>query len=537
MRMKLSDVDQSSVIGPSRVVGGQAARSRRGARSFRRWAAFTTGGLVLASAAACTILLDRSTTQCVADSDCAKFGSHPFCQNSVCVSSGLGPPDCFYGTPQRAQDFANQCSTAQCIQFNDCTHIKLCGGAADPALVPPPDAGAAPAAASTGGGGSAATADMPSCLDPSNGRANVTLITGSSNFPPLLAKLAPLIIATNGTTPVFQVTNSCTGVKSVFNSAAIHDPAPGAAPSKYAAYFAMDGSQTPCLLGSDGVQVDIGESDIFSSTCDGVGAMPTNVNQEFGPIQAMAFVVPGASNETAISAEAAREVFGLGGNSNLASPWTNPSRYFVRNANTGTQQMIGHAIGVPASQFWGTDVGSASAVDATLKVLSDPTEAEEAIGIISVDWYDSDRKNLNALAFKATAQECAYLPDSNANSTDKRNVRDGHYPIWGPLHFFTSNPPSVAAGAFLSVLAVPRLPQPVLDAFIGASLVPTCAMTVQRTTELGDLSPYSASFQCGCYFESKKGDGTLPPECTSCDASHPCPATRPACNLNFCELQ
>lgn len=490
-------------------------------------------GLVLGSAA-CTLLLDRSATQCQSDSDCARFGAHPYCENSVCVDSGLGPDPCFYGTPQQPQDFENQCTTAGCFPFDNCGRLKLCGGN-DPALVMPPMPEASTAAATTDpDGGDAAV--MPNCFDLTNGRTNATVITGSSNFPPLLGKLAKLAIASNLQT-VFQTTNSCTGVKSVFNSVAIYDPPPGSAASKYATYFGNDGTQQACLLGSDGAQVDIGESDIFSSTCDGFGPPGDSVSEALGPIQAMAFVVPGQSTESAISAEAAREVFGMGGNGGAAAPWTDPAHYFVRNANTGTQQMIGHAIGVPAAQFWGTDVGSASAVDQTLKVIGQGTEANESIGIISVDWYDSDRGNLKGLAFQATGQECGYLPDSTKDSTDKQNVRDGHYPIWGPLHFFTSNPPSTTAQAFLSVATVPRVDQTVLDAFIGASLVPSCAMTVQRSTELGALSTYSAPFQCDCYFVMKQGDGTLPSECSGCDATHPCPANRPACNLGFCEIQ
>jgi hypothetical protein len=496
-------------------------------------------GLVLGSAA-CTLLLDRTSTQCQSDSDCAKFSGHPFCQSGVCVKSGLGPPNCFYGTPQQTSDFLNQCSAAECLSFDNCQRLQLCGGAvSDAALVAPPKPEAGTSSSSGGSPGDAGT--LPSCLDPTNGRAQVVYITGSSNFPPLLAKLAPIIIAAGGPTPVFLITNSCTGVKSVFSSAPadylIRDPPPGSSASKYAAYFAADGPSqgVPCALGASGVRVDVGESDIFSSTCPGFGPPGDTVNESVGPNQAMAFVVPGASGQTTISEEAARAVFGMAGKNGVAMPWTNPARYFVRNANTGTQQMIGHAIGVPADQFWGIDQGTASLMDQALKTLTGAIEAEQAIGIISVDWYDSDRKNLQALAYKAAGQDCAYLPDSNSNEFDKRNVRDGHYPIWGPLHFFTVNPLPPAAGAFLAVVAVPKVDPGVLDAFIDASLVPTCAMNVQRDAELGSLSPYSAPFQCGCYFESKKG--TLPPECARCMTSNDCPGNRPACNLNYCEIQ
>jgi hypothetical protein len=505
---------------------------------LRRWARAAAAGLVLGSAA-CTLLLDRSSTQCQSDADCAKFGGHPFCQSGMCAKSGLGPRDCFYGTPQQQPDFLNQCSTAECLSFDDCQRLQLCSGAASDVslvLVAPkkPDAGAP-----TTQGAATDAGAMPSCQDPDNGRAQVVYMTGSSNFPPLLAKLAPIIIAAGGPTPVFLITNSCTGVKSAFSTVDtdhfIRDPAPGSSPAKYAAYFGQDGTQVPCTLGSAGARVDIGESDIFSSTCPGFGPPGDAVNESVGPNQAMAFVVPGASGQTAISEAAAREVFGMAGNSGVAAPWIDPARYFVRNANTGTQQMIGHAIGVPADQFWGIDQGTASAMDQALKVLTGSAEAERAIGIISVDWYDNDRKNLKALAYRAAGQECAYLPDSSPDAMDKRNVRDGHYPIWGPLHFFTVNPLPAAAGAFLSFVTVPKVDTGVLDAFIGASLVPTCAMTVQRSAELAVLTPYSAPFQCGCYFESKRG--SPPPECTGCGAARDCPATRPACNLNFCEVQ
>jgi hypothetical protein len=497
---------------------------------------------------ACSVLLDRSQTQCQTDGDCAQFGGHPYCQAGVCVASGLEPDDCFSGTPRQASDFLNQCSVAQCLAFDDCQRLGMCDDAGiDSGLVAPPSSSTSSASASSDSGSGAAASDdagpMPLCNDATQGRGQVVNITGSSNFPPLLAKLAPLILAT-GYTPVYQVTTSCNGVKTVFDpSAANHlitdpTPAPGA---KYAAYFQKDGSSVPCLLGPSGATVDVGESDIFSSTCSGYGTPGAGVGEFLGPIQAMVFVVPGKSNEVAISAEAARLVFGAGGDKGASAPWTNPSLYFVRNSGTGTQQMIGHAINVPAGSFWGIDRGSAAEVDALLRVISDQQLAEQSIGIISADYYDDDRSNLKALAFKADGQECAYLPDSTAYKKDKENVRDGHYPIWGPVHFFATVsegvPVSAAAQAFVSVVSVPNLPKALLDAFIGSSLVPACAMKVQRSSELGALSTYQPPFGCGCYFEASL-NGAAPSGCTSCNTANDCTdPSHPACNLGFCEVQ
>jgi hypothetical protein len=507
-----------------------------------RWV-FASIAAVVAASAACTALVDRSTVQCQNDADCSHFGAHPTCQSGVCVSSGLGPADCFYGTPAQPSDFLNQCSNAQCLSFDNCERLDLCGSTSnmDAALVAPvPLEAGAPAAATS----SAVDAGpLPDCIDPSNGRGMPLVLTGSSNFPPLVAKLAPLILAT-GYTPVVQVTSSCAGVGSVLsadpNAHSISDPAPGTT-GKYAQYFQQDGTAVNCLLGDQGAPVDVGESDIFSSTCSGYGDPGPGTAEYLGPIQAMTFVVPGSSHQQAISAEAARSVFGMGAANDAGAPWNDPSLYFVRNQNTGTQQMIGKAIDVPPGAFWGIDRGSAAAVDSELRVISDPTIANQAIGIISADYYDGDRANLNALAFKAEGQGCAYLPDSTAFKKDKQNVRDGHYPIWGPIHFFAavSNgvPVSPAAAAFVSIVSVPNLAQQLLDAFIGSSLVPTCAMKVQRSVELGPLSTYAPPFQCGCYFEASV-NGAASDGCAKCATANDCtdPA-RPACNLGFCEVQ
>jgi hypothetical protein len=506
----------------------------------RRRTVEVMGLVALLAAGACTLLVDRNSSQCGNDADCAKFGNHPFCQSGVCVVSGLQPANCFYGTPQTPEQFENQCSLAECLSFDNCARLGICDGGT-PDLMSPDDAGTGTMSSSL----PAADAAVPAgpsvnCMDPTS-RPQVIYITGSSNFPPLLAKLAPLLVA-QGYTPVFQTSSSCAAVNTVYASdpsgEVIVDPKPSAS-AKYAAYYDATGAATPCLLGPAGAQVDIGESDIFASTC-GAPASPT-VGEYLGPIQAMVFVVPSLSGQTAITAEAAKAVFGAGGDG-IAAPWTNPDLYFVRNANTGTQQMIGHAIDVPATAFWGIDRGTAQSVDSLLRVISDPARAEQAIGIISADYYDADRGNLKALAFKASDQGCAYLPDSTESQIDKANVRDGHYPIWGPLHFFTNVsdglPVSQGAQAFVSVATVARIPTELLDAFIGASLVPTCAMKVQRSSELGDLSGFVPPYQCGCYFESKLNSGVAPAGCQPCVGAADCTSSaRPACNNNFCEAQ
>ncbi len=130
-----------------------------------------------------------------------------------------------------------------------------------------------------------------------------------------------------------------------------------------------------------------------------------------------------------------------------------------------------------------------------------------------------------------------YLPDSTATSLNKANVRDGHYPLWGYVHFYTANlngAPSPAAGAFVTRFAVPKLEQNLVDAMIDASLVPQCAMNVARETEMGSFVGNPSKFQCGCYFDHRT---TGKASCALCTTPNDCPASAPACNYGFCEKE
>lgn len=510
--------------------------------------------LLLGSVGACTLLLDRSTTQCRTDSDCLSLGVVPSCQSGVCVNTNIS---CFVGVPESVSDFENRCVTGQCtLQFDDCTRLHVCDGAGPPLVdPPPPDAGTADA-----------SIEAPSvrCADLPPGQGGTVYVTGSSNFPTVLSAVVPLLVtgvAPNGQGPaiVWLTSSSCQGADAIFSgnpaASVMRDPPHNSPLSSYAQYYYQeDGGPIPCLLGDAGVPVDIGESDVFSTTCNASYTISAT-NDLPGPIQEMEFIVPELSDQASISREAAREVFGLGGNDGGAYPWTNLTRYYVRNKNTGTQQMIANAIGVPANEFWGVDRGTASNVLSDLQSLAgNVVEAEQAIGILSNDVYDSSRANVRALAYQDTGQNCAYLPDSTVDSYDKQNVRDGHYPIWGPLHFFTSNQPSSQVLSFLTYFTGATTTPAILDAFIATNLIPNCAMTVLRSenSELSALVSYQPTNSCECYFLSRAqppssdSSETLPapgapvpghPECRGCSTAGDCPASRPVCNFNYCEVQ
>ncbi len=272
-----------------------------------------------------------------------------------------------------------------------------------------------------------------------DGRANVIYAAGSTAIRPFLGFVAKLVAA-DGFTVVYQAQGSCTGAAAILDAdpakRLIKDvPAAGTRAANYAIAFAADGSARECFLDPMGNTVDVGASDVYPETCG--YQLGSSASDYEGPVQPMTLVVSAVSSHTVVSAEAAYMAFGMGGNGGKSAPWTDPTFFFVRNASSGTQQMVGRAVGVPADKWWGVDRGGSGAVRTGMKTLLDARGAEKGIGILSTDIADEERANLRVLAFKAFGAKCGYLPDSTATSLDKRNVRDGHYPIWGPVHFMT----------------------------------------------------------------------------------------------------
>ena len=161
-------------------------------------------------------------------------------------------------------------------------------------------------------------------------------------------------------------------------------------------------------------------------------------------------------------------------------------------------------VDVPKTKFWGIDRLS---TDNLRDSMLASTEAE------AVDRHPLDRRRRHQPRQPAQPLPAVdrgscrgYLPDSNKNSFDKLNVRDGHYPLWGYEHFFTpvgaGGVPSDAAKAFVTRFSIARLDQMLLDNIIAASLVPQCAMKVVRTGEETTFMPQTG-LSCGCYFDFK----------------------------------
>jgi hypothetical protein len=433
-------------------------------------------------------------------------------------------------------EFEKSCTGSACTPFDN-TRVPLTDGSERP--LPPftaPD------------GGTIATLPDAGAIPLCSALTNPIYATGSTALQTSIATVAQVLEKTQSFTFVYQGTGSCIGVNAMISGTYVMN---GLAFSidPNASDPTSSSAQVPCSLEPDGVAVDLGVSDVFASTCEGSSFqnLPTGIQENFGPVQVMEFMVPKGSAETSISSEAAYNVYGFGANSQV-TPWTDQTLIFQRNGSSGTQNMIAAAIGVPAVQWFGVNEGSSTAMLNALNAAgTDNTKAPKAIGILASDLADNNRATLKPLAYQDVGQSCGYFPDSTASAEDKRNVRDGHYPIWGPSHFYNRVDASGKAinpgtTAFIDDLAgITTLAGVDLLAFYAKDhIVPLCAMQVTRTTDGADYTPSTPAKGCGCYYELQ-ASGVPAASCTSCKTSADCSSSAPNCNLfgtpavGFCE--
>ncbi|HYQ03195.1 MAG TPA: hypothetical protein VER96_31190 [Polyangiaceae bacterium] len=389
------------------------------------------------------------------------------------------------------------------------------------------------------------------------------IVSGSSAVQPTIAALGQKLAAGGTSTLVYSKQGSCTGVAAILGT-----PPTTAGTALYWDTTTTAKNAATCDMPAS-TPVDVGVSDVFATSCPTVKgsdlskASVGDFHNFFA--QVMEFIVPAASDQVAISAEAAYLTFGFGNSG--ATPWNNQNLFLIRNNTSGTQIMLSKAIGLDVSKWIGFDEGGAGTVLADIKAaqVPDPADttkrvsgdAKKMIGIVSSGEADGEPVAVKRLAFQAAGQTCAYWADSGAAEFDKKYVRDGHYPVWGPLHVLAKvdeagNPTSEGAKKVLDFLGASDVEDTsTLDLEISAHVVPLCAMNVTRSSELGALSSFQPSGACGCYFDSKMNAGGAAVECmgalknadrtkAACDKSTEatvCTGDRKVCNYGFCEVK
>jgi hypothetical protein len=201
---------------------------------------------------------------------------------------------------------------------------------------------------------------------------------------------------------------------------------------------------------------------------------------------------------------------------------------------------------VPAALWRGkAQKGSADVASSLLSASQKQDTANAALGILAADYIDTNnlRAQLRMLAFQDTGQVCAVTPDSSTNAKDKLNVRDGHYPVWGPMHLLlrvdaqgnpinpdTRKPVTDIIGYLSGTKTLPNGTQ-LINLYAASGLVPECAMHVSRVKDGGNIAPYHPSTPCSCLFDSIATGST---SCKTCTVQAKCAAGE-TCSLGYCE--
>ena len=379
-----------------------------------------------------------------------------------------------------------------------------------------------------------AGAALPNCNDATM-FPNPIYLAGSSAFEPAAAKIA--VKLSTQATPynfIYKATASCDG------PANIRDKLTLAGTGDYFVLDPSDPTNTKavtkqCSLDAVVTKADVGVADVSYTSCFS-DTLPAGMAESLGPVQTMLFVVPKMNTTmTAISAEQAAAIWGCGA-AGAVSPYIDETAIQQRNATSGTQIMVSKYIGVPAAAFKGVANATGGALVTSLLAV---TDFSKAIGFYAADGYDTKRATLTSLAFRGFNQDKAYYADSTASATDKKNTRDGHYQIFGPLHLFTTGtaPTGVAKKAIDWIQGTSEIvagkPLSFVDIEAGSGLVPQCAMKVIRDTDGGFLKPYKPPVSCSCYYEMVVTNSSSG-ECVPCMDNSACTGGK-TCQSNFCE--
>lgn len=405
-------------------------------------------------------------------------------------------------------------------------------------------------ASSNAEAGPSADASQPPTGPCSSLPGTVVYIESGDTQENLLKRLGRHLRDTANITIAFSLTGSCTLTSDMYSGNRIA----ANATLKYIPSSAENPSWTPgqpeatCTTDTPGPAIDVAISALIVQSC-GQGGPPAGSGLALlqGPNQAYTFVVPTASDQTAIWAEEAYYAFGFGNNNPLGAPWNNEQFMFIRPTTKSTLVATALNIGVPPTKWRGQSEAASTDV---VNAVTNSSMPEATIGILGAEVYDGSRgKGIKTLAFQAFGQHAAYYPDSTSTAFDKQNLRDGHYTLWSPTVYIAkvdaNNVPTNPAVKYITdlVLGNPGATPPDggttfdgLADVVAVGLIPQCAMQVSRTEDGGDLSPYAPPEPCTCYYLSKvPGAAGVPAGCSACSSDADCADGGGTCVHGFCE--
>jgi hypothetical protein len=377
---------------------------------------------------------------------------------------------------------------------------------------------------------------------------NPIYITGSTAYQPTAALFAAQMANLSGTDKVTIIyqngLGSCDGPASIMSGSMLTGTASVWAPGANFANDITSVTKSSCTLDSTHA-ADVGASDIFWKNCPNLSgtAQPATIKDYQGPAQAMIFIVaaPQNSSFTAMSAAEAQLIWGCGAGG-LVSPFDDVMGIMQRNSTSGSQGLVAKAINVPPTAFFGVSNSGGGNVVTSMMTYVASHNPNKAIGFIAGDLFDTNRTIFYPVAFQAFNQNKAYYADSSRDAKDRKNVRDGHYGVWGPEHFFvsvdgTGTPTNPAAAKFLGAtfgtMYQSNFNYIQLESIAG--VIPQCAMKVTRDDDgiLGPIKPKTdVTDPCGCAFEKYRTGLT---SCTACPNGNGDCSGGKTCHFGYCE--
>ena len=366
---------------------------------------------------------------------------------------------------------------------------------------------------------------------------NPIVVSGSIAFEPTLRQFAAKLAAEPSPTTIIYTgsTPSCAGVGDVLSGKDL-----GGAPGRY--YFFLDATTIDfraCTFAA-GQKADVAVSDVFYESCASLPQpRPADVIDVLGPVQPSIFVMPSASSVTRYLTYAeAQVIYGCGVSAARAVVGlSDPAQVFCRDPSVGQQVVVAKNLGLSPSTLVSPTCVDGVTAAALIGALASSTSA--AVGFVVADNRDYGSAGLTALAFQSLGQTQAYYLDANSGLADRRNVRDGHYTIWGYEHLIAKTAGGANLGGPAGELAAwvnGTKTSTNLDHLLvetGAGLIPQCAMKVKRSADGGALSPYAPSAPCHCAFEAIVSQ-SIPAGCVACTTSSQCAAAK-NCRRGFCE--
>jgi hypothetical protein len=283
--------------------------------------------------------------------------------------------------------------------------------------------------------------------------------------------------------------------------------------------------------------------------CPGDVPLPEGAKAYISPVQTINVIANYASLERSITAEALYHIFGFGpgATGRTVTPWDQPNAVFVRRTSSFVHQIIAQALGVPsggfklpAANFLQTNP---AIVDAVFQWGS-AGDPQESLGYVSGSNAVAGEKDqhVRTLAYQHYDQSCPYLPDSEAGSGDRANVRSGQYFLWTPGWLYAladddglPEDPLVRdfVGWFTGTVEHPSID--VQELIVQAGDVPLCAMhAIRPKGDLSAIQSYAPDEPCHGWYEFTATGET---DYQTCDTTDDCDGKDDGevCRLGYCE--